>query len=81
MEDPHKESKKENKAISAQSILFCTEKCNDIIILLKNSMDGSKIIPNENKVIHLSLKTLKKVTTDVEISASIHLISYANTLQ
>ena len=36
-------------------------------------MDGSKIIPTANKDIHISLKILKKVTTDVERVASNHL--------
>ena len=49
--------------MSAQSIIYYTEKYNDVINLLKNFMDGSKIIPTEKKDIHLSLKTLKKVTT------------------
>ena len=50
--------------MSAQSIFSCTEKCNDVINLLKLFMYGSKSIPTANKDIHLSLKTLKKVTTD-----------------
>ena len=62
MEYPPKESKKENKAMSALSIVYCTEKCNDIINSLKNGMDFSKIIPTANKDIHLELKTLKGVT-------------------
>ena len=41
-------------------------------------MDGSKSIPTANKGIHLSLKTLKKLTTDVERAASNHLTSYSN---
>ena len=44
-------------------------------------MDGSKSIPTANKDIHLSLKTLKKVTKDVERSASNHLTPYANILR
>ena len=44
-------------------------------------MDGSKIIPTANKDIHISLKTLKKLTTDVERAASNHLISYTNILR
>ena len=44
-------------------------------------MDGSKIISTTNKDIHLSLKTLKKITTDVERAASNHLISYAKILR
>ena len=40
-------------------------------------MDFSKIIPTANKDIHLLLKTLKKVTIDVEIAAYNHLTSYA----
>ena len=43
-------------------------------------MDGCKSIPNVNKDIHLSLKTLKKATTYVEISAYNHLTPYANIL-
>ena len=43
-------------------------------------MNGSKIIPTANNYINLSLKHLKKVTTDVEISASNHLTSYAKIL-
>ena len=62
MEDPPKESKKENKAMIAQSILSCTEKCNDVINSLKNCMYGSKSIPRAKKYVHLSLKTLKEVT-------------------
>ena len=42
--------------MSAQSILSCTEKCNDVINLLTNFMDGSKSIPTANKDIHISLK-------------------------
>ena len=44
-------------------------------------MDGSKIIPNANKYIYIPLKTLKKVTTDVEISASNNLTSYVKILR
>ena len=66
--------------MSAQSIILCTEKCNDVINLLKNSMDGRKIISTENKDIQLSLKSLKKVTTDAEISASNQLTPCAKIL-
>ena len=52
--------------MSAQSMISCTEKCNDVIDLLKNCMDGSKSIPTENKDIHLVIKTSKKLTTYVE---------------
>ena len=45
MEYPPKEGKKENKSMSAHSIISCTEKCKDVINLLKNCMDGSKSIP------------------------------------
>ena len=62
--------------MSAQSIISCTEKCNDVIHLLKNCMDGSKSIPTANKDIHIALKTLKKVPRDVERAASNHLTSY-----
>ena len=55
MEDHLKESKKEDNAMSTQSILSCTEKFNDIINLLKNCMDGSKGIPTANNDIHLAL--------------------------
>ena len=57
----------------AKSILSCTEKYNDVINLLNNFMDGSKIMPTANKYIHLSLKSSKKVTTDVERASSNHL--------
>ena len=59
--------------MSAQSIISCTEKFNDVINLLKNGMDGSKSITTANKDIRLLFKTLKKVTTYVEIAASNHL--------
>ena len=59
--------------MSAQSIIYCTEKCKDVINLLKNCMDGRKSISTANKDIHLALKTLKKVTTYVEGSAYNHL--------
>ena len=36
-------------------------------------MDGSKCIPTANKDIHIPLKTLNKVTTDMERAASNHL--------
>ena len=65
----------------AQSIIPCTEKCNDIINLLKNSMDGRKIISTANNDINLELKTLKKVTTAVGRAASNHLTSYANIMR
>ena len=45
--------------MGAQSIISCTEKCNDVIDLLKNCMDGGKIIPTENKDIHLVIKLWK----------------------
>ena len=51
--------------MSAQSIVFWTEKCNDVINLLKNCMDGSKSIPTTNKDIHIALKKMNKVTTYV----------------
>ena len=73
IEDTPKESKKENKAMSAQSIISCTEKYNDVINLLKNSMDGIKSIPTTNKDVHISPETMKKITIDVEITASKHL--------
>ena len=53
MKDPPKESKKNIKTMSAQSIITSTEKFNDIINLLKNCMDGTKSIPTANKYIHL----------------------------
>ena len=81
MEYPPKESKKENKAMSAQSIISCTEKCNDVINLLNNFMGGSKSKPTANKDIHLALKTFNKVTTYVERAASNHLTSYAKILR
>ena len=52
--------------MSAQSTISCTEKYNDVINLLNNCMDGSKIRPTTNKDIHLSLKTLNNLTTYVE---------------
>ena len=64
--------------MSAQSIISCTEKWNDVINLLKNSIYGNKCIPTANNDIHISLKTLKKVTTYVGRSASNHLTSNAN---
>ena len=67
--------------MSDQSIIFCTEKCNDVINLIKNCMYGSKSIPTANKDINLAIKTLKKVTTYVERVASNHLTSYANILR
>ena len=73
MEDPPKEIKKENKSMSAQSIISCTEICNYVFHLLKNCTDGSKSIPTANKDIHLALKALKKVTKYVERVASNHL--------
>ena len=73
MEDTPKESKKENKSMIAQSMISCTEKCNDVLNLLKNSMYGSKIIPTANKDIHLALKNLKEVTKYLERAASNHL--------
>ena len=73
MEYPPKESKEENKEMSARSILSCTEKCNYVINLLKNFMDGSESISTANKYIDLALKTLKKVTTYVERATSNHL--------
>ena len=64
--------------MSAQSIISCTEKCNDVINLLKNYMDGRKSISTANEDIYLALKTLKKVAKDVEREASNHLTPYAN---
>ena len=66
--------------MSAQSILSCKEKCNDVINLLKNCMDSRERIPTANKDIHIALKTLKKVPRDVERAASNHLTSYAKIL-
>ena len=66
--------------MSAQSIISCTEKCNDLINLLNNCMDGRKSIFTANKDIHLVIKTLKKATKDVERAASNHLTSYAKIL-
>ena len=66
--------------MSSQSIISCKERCIDVINLLKNIMYGSKSIPTTNKDIHIALKTLKKVTTYVEIAASNHLTSYAEIL-
>ena len=43
-------------------------------------MGGNKSIPTANKDIHLALKTLKKVITYVERTASNHLTSYAKIL-
>ena len=67
--------------MSAQSIISCTEKCNEMINLLNNSMDVSKSIPTVNKDIRLAIKTLKKETTYVEREASNHLVSYAKILR
>ena len=63
--------------MSAKSIISCTEKCNDLINLLNNCMDGRKSIFTAKKDIHIIFKTLKKGTTDVEIAASNHLTSHA----
>ena len=81
MEDPPKVSRKKNKKMSAQSNISCTEKFNDVINLLRNCMDGSKIIPTANKDIHLSIKTLKRVIIDVERAESNHLTSYEKILR
>ena len=43
-------------------------------------MDGSKSMPTGNKDINLALKTLKRVTTFVEIAAYNLLTSYAKIL-
>ena len=43
-------------------------------------MYGSKSIPNVNKDIHLSLKTLNKATTYMERAAYNHLTSYEKIL-
>ena len=43
-------------------------------------MDGRKSISTANNDIHLALKNLKKVTTDVERAASKNLTSYTNIL-
>ena len=58
--------------MSAQSILSCTEKFNDVINLLNNCLGGRKCISTANKDIHLALKTFKKVTIDLERAASNH---------
>ena len=62
--------------MSDQSIISCTEKCNDVKNLLRNCMDGRKSISTANKDIHLALKTLNKVTTYAERASSNHLTSY-----
>ena len=69
--------------MSAQSIISCAEKCNGVINLLKNCMDGRKIISTANKDIRITLKALKKVSTDAERARaeSNHLTSYANILR
>ena len=67
--------------MSAQSIISCTGKCNNVINLIKNCMDGSKSIPTENKDINLALKTLNKATKYVEISASNNLTKYSKILR
>ena len=67
--------------MSAESVLSDTEKCNDVINLLKNFMDGSKSIPTANKDIIILLKYFKKVTIYVERAASNHLTSYAKILR
>ena len=67
--------------MSAQSMISCTEKCNDVINLLKNCMYGRKSISTANKDIHLALKNLKKVTTDLERAAFNHLRSYAKIIR
>ena len=61
-------------------LFLVQKKFNDVINLLKNFMDGSKIIPTTNKDIHLALQILKKVITDVEIATYKHFIPYANIL-
>ena len=55
--------------MSAQYVISCTEKYNDVINLLKNLMDDRNSISTANKYIYLSLKTSKKVTIDVERAA------------
>ena len=66
--------------MSAQSIISCTEKCNDVINLLKNCIDGSKSIPTANKDINLALKKVNKVTTYVKRAAYNHLTGYEKIL-
>ena len=44
-------------------------------------MDGSKSIPTANRGIHISLKTLNKLTTDVERASSNLLKLYAKILR
>ena len=67
--------------MSAQSIFSCTEKCNDVINLLKLFMYGSKSIPTANKDINILLKTLNKVITYMEREASNHLTTYAKIIR
>ena len=59
--------------MSEQSIIFCTEKYDNVINLLNKCMYDSKSIPTSYKDIHLALKTLNKLTIDVEIAAYNHL--------
>ena len=75
-EVPTKKGKKENKAMSSQTMLNALDKCNDAVTLLETCMDGKKKISTSHRDIHLALKTLKKVTKDMETAASVHLSSY-----
>ena len=67
--------------MSDQSILYCTEKYNDVINLLNNFIDGRESISNAKEDIHISLKILRKVTTDVGRAASNHFTAYSKILR
>eukprot|EP00957_Ditylum_brightwellii_P022494 1697449-Ditylum_brightwellii.AAC.1 len=67
---------KSNKAMTAQTMLSCSDRCNEAIKLLEGTLSGKKSVVASNKDLQLPLKALKCMMKEVEGTATLHLGSY-----
>ena len=72
-----RQKKKENVAISAQSILSCADRYHDAIKLVEHVVNSKRNVSTKNADIHLALKTMKKLSNEVDKAASSHMNTYA----
>ena len=73
--------KKPNKAVTAQTLLSCSDKCYEAIKLMEGTLKKRKSFASTNKDINLSLNALKVISSNVEKAAGAHLSSYDQTVR
>eukprot|EP00957_Ditylum_brightwellii_P102368 7803468-Ditylum_brightwellii.AAC.1 len=62
--------------MTAQTMLSCSDRCNEAIKLLKGTLSGKKSVATSNKDVQLQLRVLKCMMKEVEDAATCHLGLY-----